>query len=265
MSSDWKSPFDDDGHTFHDGPLARFFRMRKWFFAIGVALLLIDTGWWDFEATTRTLALQALPIEFVQTALTLTGIYLLVQSALVTLQIGLTYSETVAARARIIKSEAVTTMREAATAREVSLGSLGPDANRIAKDFAHSFHGRDLDSMTEEQIHHLGVSFKQLVNEVERVAANAPSDPLKPDNTFRHASSDAGIPEGSRGAYEAAGYAFEIAAMRARANEMQRKGAAFFLITSEIALDGMRIVPTLGFLIYGLTTHGDLSGLRWFG
>lgn len=258
--SDWKTPFDDDGHTLHDGPLSRFFRMRKWFFSVGALILLIDTHWWDVGATTRALALSSLPTSLVHAALTATGIYLLFQSALVVLQIGLTYSETVAARARIIKAEAAAQLREAASRQEESLGTLALEARSLAFAYGSMSRKQVVDVLPPHEIRSIVAELDGWMTEVERYIGKMGIDPTDPEAVFRNELSRRGLPVASRAVYAACRRYLLAMEMRAQANAMQRHGSALVLITSEVILDAMRIVPTLAFLVYGLFVHGDLSG-----
>jgi hypothetical protein len=108
-----KNPFDDDSHTFTDGPVERFFRMRKWAFAASVALLLLDNRWWDFETVAGALALSALPHGAVQIAVILAVGYLLLQSLIMIWQIALTYRQTLNARVKLIESDRLKALDEA--------------------------------------------------------------------------------------------------------------------------------------------------------
>lgn len=262
MSGEWKTPFDDDGHTFQDGPLTRFFRMRKWFFAVGVLLLLLHTGWWDFSATTSALALSELPILVFRTALTATGIYLLVQSALVTLQIGLTYSETVEARAKAIKSEAAFELRSAADKQEAALGTHRDEAARIARLLARAMYEHEtLETLPPGRVRIVYHAWEGVRRKAEEDATHIESEVLDPEADFHQALMNADRPPASRAGYMAAGSFLELTELRARASELQRKGTAGLLIGSEMALDALRIVPTLAFLVYALIVHGTLAGV----
>lgn len=95
---DIKSPFDDDSHTFEQGPIPRFYRMRKWFFATGASLLLLETGWLDFAAVAQFFAVPGLPPQVAHAFLTVTGVYLIVQAVAVLVQIQFTYPESIHAR-----------------------------------------------------------------------------------------------------------------------------------------------------------------------
>lgn len=207
---DIKTPFDDDSHTLHDGPIPRFFRMRKWFFATGLSLLLLDTGWWDYQSTMDALALSAVPKNVIHIATTLTGAYLMAQASLVATQIGATYGNTILVRSKLIRSAAANDLFERADKMEESLRErLGPQR------FAELAGGFDIDPPG-------GYSFGT------------------------H----------SRGDVDAYLMAQNI---RREALEIERRQTARSLVLgTEVALDMMRIVPTLGFLIYSVFVHGRL-------
>ena len=94
--------FDDDSGTFDGHPMKRFFRMRKWFFATALSVLLVDSGWLDYEKLTTFLALPNLPKAVIHTALTYTGLYLIVQSTLVGSQIVATYPQSMRLRQSMV-------------------------------------------------------------------------------------------------------------------------------------------------------------------
>jgi hypothetical protein len=98
---DFKTPFDDDSATFHDGPLERCFRMRKWMFATAFSLTVLGTNWLNYGAATKAFNLEALPKQAVQLWLTIAGFYLLAQFVIFFRQIVATYE--VDLRLRIAK------------------------------------------------------------------------------------------------------------------------------------------------------------------
>ena len=103
---------DDDSGTFDGHPIKRFFRMRKWFFATALALLVIDTGWLDYATLAKFLALPDFPKEVLQTSLTYTGLYLIVQSSLVGIQIFATYQNSLLLRQTLIYGGLADQLRE---------------------------------------------------------------------------------------------------------------------------------------------------------
>lgn len=102
---DFRAPFDDDGHSVSDGPLQRFFRMRKWFFATAVLLVLLETSWVAYDDIVNALKIPLLPREVVHSALSVTGIYLLAQGALVVLQIIVFYGDNERARKALVNAD----------------------------------------------------------------------------------------------------------------------------------------------------------------
>ena len=186
---DLKSPFDDDAHTFADGAFARFMRMRKWFFLVGIFLVAIERGWWDFSVSMRVLALGGVPRVAFQSGLTIVGLYLLIQASIVVWQIARTYSEMVVARVQLAES--------------ITLNDLTRQIDKL----------RDQRSVGDTS------QYDYLNDQIS-----------------------------------------ELRDRRAALRETHNKRAAP-IKNSELWLDLMRIVPTLGFLAYAVLRHGTLAGV----
>lgn len=101
---DFKTPFDDDSHTFQDGVLQRAFRMRKWMFANAALLIVLSAGWMNYSKTVSALGLDFLPELQLRQVLTITRFYLLLQFALVAYQLFVAYPESLRDRFRSFTS-----------------------------------------------------------------------------------------------------------------------------------------------------------------
>jgi len=227
---DLKSPFDDDSHTFHDGALPRYFRMRKWFFLTAMLLILLDTNWLDFPALTKALQVPSLPREIVHSALTATAAYLVVQASFIVIQIAITYRESLLARVSGIQAKGIEELR-----REIG------SAEQQLRDYRESRDRLMQERTRQENTLYMDDSGKLKEAEQQRV-----TDAL--DKLSREAR-----------------YLSET--VFSLGGELERSignagNARRIIGASEIALDLMRVAPTFGYLIYALLAHGSLSALQ---
>jgi hypothetical protein len=229
--NDLKSPFEDDSHTFHDGPLQRYFRMRKWFFLTGLFIILLDRGWIDYSKISAWLGVGSLPASIVSYSLMGTGVYLIVQSVLVLVQISTTYRASLAARVETVRSATVDGyMRviENMTKQleEMASGELVQKMLSLGAIIAEPIEGRKTHSIlsTRNQL------VRALLDQTLEVSRNVPAE------MHEHA----GIIKAARSRLLQA----------ARSHNRSRTVIA----TSEMSLDAIRILPTFTFLVFAVTS-----------
>jgi signal transduction histidine kinase len=99
---DFRSPIDDDSHTLLDGALPRFLRMRKWCLFVAFVLIVLDLSWFDYAGIASKLSFTGLPREFVREVATGVGLYLFVQSVLVTSQILIFLRQAISTRVDLV-------------------------------------------------------------------------------------------------------------------------------------------------------------------
>ena len=83
--------FGDDEHTASDGPYARILKTRKWLYLSSAAGIAVASGLYDEHAATSIVRVFRLPTDAIEQALVFGVGYLLVQYALLMLQLVATY------------------------------------------------------------------------------------------------------------------------------------------------------------------------------
>jgi hypothetical protein len=97
---------DDDTHTIKDGAHARLLRMRKWLVLSGAALVLLHSGFLNYEALTRALFVPGLSRDFVHFGFSLTALYQLLMMIAVAVQFYYSYAESLRDRLGIPETDA---------------------------------------------------------------------------------------------------------------------------------------------------------------
>ena len=162
---------DDDTDIFEGHPIKRFFKMRKWFAFVSFVLLLLHNNWLDYESLASLLRITGLPKQEFIRIVTVAGIYFLLQSTLLILQITTTYSESISGRSNLIYGARLDGLRSNTNEARDRLSNAEQELKKLKQQYPDgkfpenkAFELRDREERLYAEVHNL----EKIADEAER-------------------------------------------------------------------------------------------------